>query len=119
MDNILTLNPPISIKRLPMRLSLRAFWIFSFISIISLLVLYIFQVNFLVSENYLIQDYQKKLNVLTRENRDLEIRFEQVNSLENIESLLSALNFEKVNKIHYIRVLEGEIVKESNPQPGP
>lgn len=109
--NTLTLNLPISIKQLSLKLNPKVFWVFGFILVISLLVCYILQVNFMTKETYLIQDYQKKIGELSRENQILEINFSQQNSLSNIETIAKNLNFEKVDKIHYIQVLESQVVQ--------
>ena len=109
------LSPPISIN-LPLQVkwhfSLKAFWTLTIVSIISLLFFYIFQVNFLTKEAYLIQDYQKKLANLSLENENLEINFSKSNSLANIENYFSNQNFEKANpgQIKYTKILESEIV---------
>jgi len=92
------------------KIGLKAFWILSFISIISLLIFYIFQVNAMIGETYLIQNYQRKIKELSQENKTLEINFSQANSLSTIESLVKNLNFEKVERIHYIQVLESQVV---------
>jgi len=111
--NILALNPSVPVIRplvLKRKFSLKAFWILSFISIISLLIFYIFQVNSMIRETYLIQNYQRKIKELSQENKTLEINFFQANSLSTIESLVKNLNFEKVERIHYIQVLESQVV---------
>ena len=92
------------------KIGLKFFWILSFISIISLLIFYIFQVNAMIGKIYLIQNYQRKINELSRENKTLGINFYQANSLSTIESLVKNLNFEKVERIHYIQVLESQVV---------
>lgn len=109
MENTLTLNPIISL-RYPFTLSLKLFWILALISIISLLVFYIFQVNFLIKETYLSQSYEKKLDQIAKENEILKINFSKSNSLENLEKYLSAGNFEKANKVKYIQISESQIV---------
>jgi len=91
-------------------INLGVFWISTVILIAALLVFYIFQANWIVSESYQIQNYQRKLNELARENEILEINSAQVNSLGNVEQLVEGLNFEKVGQVHYIRVLESQIV---------
>jgi len=122
MNNAVTLNPPLSIVR-PLRLrlssaecllrrkfNLRIFWILPLVLTGILLVFCIFQINSVIQKAYLLQGYEKKLNEISRENKKLEINFAKVNSLENIESLVKNLNYEKVGKIRYIQVLEGQIV---------
>lgn len=113
MNNTTILSPPISIVRpliLKRRFNLRIFWILFLILTGILLVFYIFQINSVIQKAYLLQGYEKKLNEISRENKKLEINFAKVNSLENIESLVKNLNYEKVGKIRYIQVLEGQIV---------
>jgi len=93
------------------RISLRFFCILSSISILAFLVFYIFQVNALVSETYLIQSYEKKLAELSRENEILTINSAQLNSLDNIENKILEFGFEKVEKIHYIKISEEIVTK--------
>jgi len=110
MNYTLILNPPISLK-FRLNLILKIFWILNFISILAFLVFYIFQVNALVSETYLIQSYEKKLTDLSRENETLTIISAQVNSLDNIENKILEFGFEKVGKIHYIKISEEIVTK--------
>ncbi len=112
--NSYSLTQPISqrlvvLPKFP-KIGLKTFWILSFISITSLLIFYIFQVNSMIGETYLIQNYQGKIKELSQENKTLEINFSQANSLSIIESLVKNLNFEKVERIHYIQVLESQVV---------
>lgn len=76
------------------------------IFILFLLSFYVFQVNSLNKEIYLIENYEKQLNQLSGENEALEINFSEVNSLRNIVSYLQDQNFERANKIKYIHILE-------------
>ncbi|GAH97324.1 unnamed protein product, partial [marine sediment metagenome] len=57
----------------------------TFISILAFLVFYIFQVNALTNETYLIQSCEEKLGQLSGENETLEVNFSKANSLTNIE----------------------------------
>lgn len=109
MNHLLILDQPFSItfpSLLRMRFWLRTFLILHFILIFGLLVFYIFQINEMTKISYLLSNYEKKVNKLTEENKNLEINFSRINSLENLESLAKNLNFEKVKKIHYIQVRE-------------
>lgn len=117
MNNVLILNPPISFSfplRIKQKYSLKNFLILNIILIVFLIGLCIFQVNSLISKGYLVQNYEKQLNNLTVENKNLEIKFGKINSLENLDALVKNLNFEKVDKIYYIRILEGQVAKEYN-----
>lgn len=98
---------PLFKKNLP---NLKFFWILSIILIIALIGFYVFQINSIVSESYQIQNYQKTLNAISQKNEILEINLAQVNSLENIKNQIEELGFEKVGQVHYIRVLESQIV---------
>jgi len=117
MNNVLILNPPISFSfplRIKQKYSLKNFLILNIILIVLLIGFCIFQVNSLITKGYLVQNYEKQLNDLTVENEGLEIKFGKINSLENIDTLVKNLNFEKVDKIYYIRILEGQMAKEYN-----
>ena len=94
------------------KVSLRILGILGSISIFALLVLYIFQVNSLAREVFLIEDYQKNLAQIIENNEKLEINFAKFSSLENIENYLQNQNFEKAIKIKYIRILESSVVKK-------
>lgn len=86
------------------------FLILGILLTVALLVFYIFQVNTEVSQRYLIQEYEKRIAEISKENQHLEISSAQASSLDNITILLGELNFEKTDKIHYIRVLETQVV---------
>jgi len=64
----------------------------------------------MIRETYLVQVYQRKVGVLSQENKTLEINFSQVNSLSNITNAINNLNFEKAGQVRYIQVLEGQVV---------
>jgi len=109
MNQTLTLNPPFLIRP-RLTLNLKLFWGLILISIIFLLVFYVFQVNFLTREIYLIQNSEEKLKEITQENENLEIEFSKSNSLANLEKYLSNQNFEKASQVKYIKILESEVV---------
>ncbi len=111
MKNTLILNPPFFLNYRPI-LNLKLFLTLFLILLFFLPLFYIFQINDFTAKNYLYQNYKRKLNSLSEENNELKIGFEKRNSMEKIENLVSGLNFEKTNKIHYFQVLEGGLVKE-------
>ena len=75
-----------------------------------LLALFFFQKNTLVEARAKFEDCTRRFDELTSQNENLEIGFVEKNHLKNIENIAQQLNFEKVEKIHYIRVLEGTVV---------
>jgi len=86
----------------------------SFLTITSILVsvllsLYIFQGSAVAKGNALVEGYQSGIDEIGKQNKDLEIDFSRKNSLRDTETLLEDLNFEKVTKIDYIRVLEASV----------
>ncbi|MDI6603255.1 MAG: hypothetical protein QME57_04060 [Patescibacteria group bacterium] len=113
MKQILILNPPFILRHslsLKWKLSLKIFWILSSISIISLLVFYVFQVNSLTAENYLLKNQERNLAEIKKEKEVLEINFSRANSLVNMENYFQNQNFEKANQVKYIQILESSIV---------
>ena len=88
----------------------KTFWILSVFSIVAFLVFHVFQVNAEVSERYLIKEYEERINELSKENKALEVGLVQIGSLDKIVEQITSLNFEKTDKVHYIRVLETQVV---------
>jgi len=110
MSYTLVLNPPISIN-LRFGLVLKIFWTFTFILTISLLVLYVFQINALTGESYLLTKQEKKLTEIKKESEILKIDFAKANSLANIENYFQNRGFEKTNEVKYIRILETSVAE--------
>jgi hypothetical protein len=84
-------------------------WLVIIVSIAILLSLYISQASMMVKATSLVEDYENEIEKIWKQNKDLEITFSRKNSLKNSESLLEELNFEKVTKIDYIRILETSV----------
>jgi len=100
------------IKTINKKSNLTIPWIITILLIVVfliVLILYIFQAGIATKANSLIENYRLKIEQLSRENKDLEITFSQKNSLKISKDLLEDLNFEKVTKIDYIRVLESSV----------
>lgn len=112
MNPALILNPPFVLKcnlSLKWKLILRICWTLLIISQIVLLIIYIFQVNSLTRQNYLLQAQKIKLAEMQKEKEILEINFSQANSLANVENYFQNQNFEKVNQVKYIKMLDNTI----------
>lgn len=98
------------------RLNLRFLWVLGFSLIFFLALFYIFQINQMARNSHLVKIYEKRIETLSSENRFLEIKFAQVNSLANIEEMAKKLNFEKVKKVKYIQILESSLAGVSSSQ---
>ena len=83
---------------------------FSILSVICLAVLYIFQANLEISERYLVEKYSGEAGTLAKENKNLQISSAEFSSLGKIAELVETLEFEKTEKIHYIRVIDAHVV---------
>jgi len=121
MHNTLTLNLP-NIRQISLKtkFNLKIFWVLNFVLVILLLTFYIFYLNLIFTETNLIKNYEKKLDEIAKENKNLEISSVKSNSLggidTQIEEKFNELGFEKVNQIHYIRALESTVasINKSN-----
>ncbi len=108
MSFALSINPPVALK-FKLSLGSKIFRIIILALITSLLVLYVFQVNFLTREVYSVEAYENQLQTLTQENKTLEIDFSKVSSLSNIDDYLQNKNFVKVSNVKYIKILESQV----------
>jgi hypothetical protein len=107
-----TLSFPASIVQplpfLKRKFNLKALVILTLSLLLSLIVFSIIQFNVYIKETYLLSSYEQELKQLTAEDKILEVNFSRVNSLNNINNYVQ--NFEKAEKIEYLRVLEGMVV---------
>ena len=113
MSYTLVLSPPISIN-LRLSLALKLFWTFIFVSVIFLSFFYVFQINALTGENYLLTSQEERLTELKKEAEILKIDFAKANSLTNIENYFQNRGFKKTNEVKYIRILGGSVAELSN-----
>lgn len=90
----------------------RAFIVLLSILVFLLSALYMFQVNEMALENYKIQICQEELQRIAQQNEVLETSFVKTRSLGNLESLVQDLNFESIDQIHYILVVESPVVSK-------
>lgn len=74
-----------------------------------LLIFYIFQVSELTQASFFSVQYEKEIASLLQTNKSLEASLSRGNSLDNLEALLSTLDFQKVEKIHYIRIIDSQV----------
>jgi hypothetical protein len=77
-----------------------------FISL-ALLVFYVCQINDLTRGSYLINSYDKQINKLSEENKNLEVSFAENSFLGQALVKIQALNFQKTTSVKYINILDG------------
>lgn len=70
------------------------------------LVFYVLQVNNMMKNQFIINSYDKKINQLSQENKNLQISFAEGSYMGQILQKAQNLNFEKVTSVKYIQVLE-------------
>lgn len=90
----------------------KVFLFFGFAAIVILLGFYVFQVSREIASRYAIEDSEKMLNAIKEENKNLEVNSWQKNSVEDNVTLAQKLNFEKVEKITYIKILDNTVVSK-------
>ena len=79
---------------------------------ISAICLLISQFNLSVNETYRIQEYQKSITKINRENNLLEIELSKINFLENINLAANRLSMEKSNKVYYLKAVDNQMAKK-------
>ena len=86
------------------RISYMPILILCSVCLVGLFGLYVFQLNEVAQDRNLARSYKLRIIELAQANKNSEINFAQINSLESIETLVQNLDFEKIGKIHYIRI---------------
>jgi hypothetical protein len=74
-----------------------------FISL-ALLIFYVWQINSLTAGSYLINSYQKQVNQLLEENKNLQVSFAESSFLGQALQKIQAMNFQKVTSVKYIQI---------------
>lgn len=114
MSYALSFSPLVHPARIKIRfnLSRQFLYLATFVSLVALFGYYIFQVNALAKESYMIRDYEKKVRQFSKTNEILEVNFSKTNSLTNAEKYLSNQVFQKTNSVKYIQLLEDQVVRK-------
>ena len=76
-----------------------------------MLVMYVFLVNQLTGGTYLIKNYNKEIESLSRENKILENNFAEAGFLGSVQNKTRELNFEKTTKVTYVQILDNSLAK--------
>lgn len=93
-----------------LKFNTRVFCILGALAVLFLLAFYIYQVNAETSERYSVHEYQKIISDLLKENNNLEINSAQTGSLGSIAESIKELNFEKTEKVEYIKIMDTQVV---------
>lgn len=108
MNNTLAINYfPLNLK---WKLSFQYLYPLLFVLIGLLFVLDIFQINSVIQNTYLLKNYEKELNLLSEDTKNLEIKLAQTNTLENIETLIKDSSYKKIEEIRYIQLIGSQVV---------
>ena len=75
---------------------------------LSMLVFYIYSVNKLTEEVYLIKKYTNELSTLSNENKALEVDFAKSDILSKTINRAKELSFEKVSNIKYMQIVSND-----------
>lgn len=81
-----------------------------------LLALYIFQVNALTAQVYRLGDQEKRLEVLREESVLLEAKRRPSFSRSHMEELAQRLQFERVQEVSYLRVLNSGVARNGGQE---
>lgn len=111
MTNSLTLNPFVLTSRVfDLRPVARIFALFCIASVLFLFSFYIYQINKIVSEGYLIQSYEQEQERLQNENERMEINLAGMATLKNVQTQIVGLGFEETGKVHYVQGADVRVV---------
>lgn len=81
-----------------------------------LLALYIFQVNAITAQVYLLSDQQEELESLKEQRISFKALRLPAMSRDHMEELASRLQFERVQTISYLRVLGGVVAQTTGQE---
>lgn len=80
----------------------RKIFVFSIILFVSLSGFYLFQINDLAVKGFEIRNLEEKIKELKQENKNLELKTAELQTLSNIEELKKELNLVKAGQAEYI-----------------
>ena len=94
-------------KRLSIpKICLKSIIVLSFASLAVLLIFYIIQVSYLAKTRFEVSSHKKEIAQLLQNNKNLELYYSQENSFASLDRLLENSDYVKVDKVHYIQVLD-------------
>ena len=73
---------------------------------LSLSIFYVYQINAITRGFYLINTYEKQINKLSQENKNLQASFAESSFLGQTLQKVQTLNFQKTTSVKYIQILD-------------
>ncbi len=73
------------------------------------LVLYVMLINGLTQGSYLIKSYNREVDGLMTQSKDLQMNFAESGFLGNVQTRVRELSFEKTTEIKYIQILDNSL----------
>jgi len=81
-----------------------------------MLVFYIISMNNLIKGSYTIKNYNKEVQSLLTENRDLQTNFASVSFLALAQERATKFDFEKITGVKYIQILQSSLAQGSGTE---
>ena len=95
-----------------MKMSFRKFILLTTGLSFFLLMFYVFQIQVVMGNYYMVGKYEKDIIEFSKNNSFLEMEVDKFNSLEDIETRIENLNLVKVDELKYIFISEDHLVAE-------
>ena len=95
-----------------MKISFRKFILLTTGLSFFLLMFYVFQIQVVMGNDYMVGKYEKDIIEFSKNNSFLEMEVDKFNSLEDIETRIENLNLVKVDELKYIFISEDHLVAE-------
>jgi len=91
------------------RVNWKAVCFLGFFISLSLLVFYVWQINDLTRGFYLMSNYDKQIDKISEENKNLQVSFAESSFLGQALIKIQALNFQKTTKVKYIQIPDSSV----------
>lgn len=85
----------------------------SVLALVSLLILCVYQITNEASVSYSIRKAENRAQELLKSNKVLEISSLEKDSLNNVLGSIDQLNFEKIERVQYIKVINNQVVQNN------
>jgi len=79
------------------------------ILLFAMIAVYMFQISEMTRETYLVRTYNNEIKSVKEESRNDEYSFLKQNSLSRVESKIEDSDFERIEEVHYIEILEPHV----------